>query len=119
MTIDRIAQLLQANVLSGQDLLEEDILSACGADLMSDVLAHDTERMLLLTGLNNAHVVRTAEMLDIAAVVFVRGKVPGQDILDMAAKKNIAILTTKQTLYVACGILYGAGLPGGMGLNNG
>jgi len=95
-------------------MLQEEILSACGSDLMSDVLAFVKEKTVLLTGLTNPHVVRTAEMLDVSAIVFVRGKKPTEDILRMAIDRKIAILTTSHTLYVACGILYQNGLPGGV-----
>ena len=82
---------------------------------MSDVLAFVKDHTVLLTGLTNPHVVRTAEMLDVACVVFVRGKRPTPDIIDMAVERDMCIMSTHHTLYVACGILYQNGLPGGPG----
>lgn len=111
MTVGDIAKLLDAQVLWA-DNLDLPIHSACGSDLMSDVLAFVKDKTVLLTGLTNPHVIRTAEMLDIYCIVFSRGKIPGEDLLEMAKERDIAILTTKHTLYVACGILYANGLMG-------
>ena len=111
MTIQKIADLLDAEVIFAPDL-SLDIRSACGSDLMSDVLAFVKDRSVLLTGLTNPHVIRTAEMLDINCLVFSRGKRPTEDLIDMARERGIAILTTRHTLYVACGILYKNGLSG-------
>lgn len=114
MTIRDVARLLSADVLHGEDLLSHEVASACGSDLMSDVLAFVKDRTVLLTGLTNPHVIRTAEMLDVSCIVFSRGKLPTQDMIDMAQERGIAMLATKHTLYVACGILYQNGLPGGV-----
>ncbi len=113
MKVNEIKQLLSADMLCGQDKLDYEIISACGSDLMSDVLAYVKDRTVLLTGLTNSHVVRTAEMLDVSLIVFVRGKNPSEDILEMAVERDIAILRTAHTLYEACGILYQKGLRGG------
>ena len=112
MIIKDLAQYLDAEVLFGEHLIENSVESACGSDLMSDVLAFVKEKTVLITGLVNTHVIRTAEMLDITCIVFSRGKVPGTDVIAMAADLDIAVLTTKHTMYVACGILYAQGLPG-------
>lgn len=109
----QIKELLCADVLCGQDNLENEIISACGSDLMSDVLAYVKDRTVLLTGLTNSHVVKTAELLDVSLIVFVRGKMPSEDILKMAVEKGIVMLRSTHTLYDACGILYSAGLRGG------
>lgn len=114
MNIREIQELLGAKLLYGEALLDKDIHSACGSDLMSDVLAFVKDKTVLLTGLTNPHVVRTAEMLDVSCIVFVRGKLPTPEILEMAQERDIAILATGHTLYVACGILYANGLPGGV-----
>ena len=113
MKASMIMELLEARVLSGNELPDEDIHSACGSDMMSDVLAFPKERMVLLTGLTNTHVVRTCEMLDVLLIVFVRGKIPNQEVLDMAEDRDIVVLGTPYTLYEACGRLYTHGLPGG------
>ncbi|NLA84039.1 MAG: hypothetical protein GX854_05830 [Clostridiales bacterium] len=91
-------------------MLTKKVTTAFGSDLMSDVLAFVKEGTLLLTGLTNHQVIRTAELLDVSAVVFVRGKLPGQDIIDMAIKHSIVLLATEDTLFTACGKLYEAGL---------
>lgn len=111
MTVQEIAVLLDAEVIVGEELSLE-IRSACGSDLMSDVLAFVKDNTVLLTGLTNPHVIRTAEMLDIRCIVFSRGKQPAQELIDMAHERGIFVLTTRHTLYVACGILYANGLAG-------
>lgn len=111
MKISEIQRILNATVLAGDELLDREILCACGSDLMSDVLAYVKEQAVLLTGLTNTHVVRTAEMLDVNAIIFVRGKIPTKEILDMATERSIVIMTTSDTLYAACGKLYVTGLP--------
>lgn len=112
MTIETIRDLLHATVHCGAELLPNELETACGCDLMSDVLAFPKERMVLLTGLVNPHVVRTAEMLDVICLVFVRGKQPSPEIIQMALERSMAVLSTRFSLYVACGILYAHGLPG-------
>ena len=112
MTLREIAQILHAEVLTGEDKLDTQAVTACGSDLMSDVLAFVKDHTLLITGLVNAHVVRTAEMLDIICVVFVRGKRPGEEILEQAREIDLPIMATDMTTYTACGELYLHGLPG-------
>ena len=113
MKISDIARLIDADIMCGEELMDVEIRTACGSDLMSDVLAFVKDHTVLLTGLTNPHVVRTAEMLDVACIVFVRGKRPASDIIDMAIERDMCIMSTRHTLYVACGILYSNGLPGG------
>ena len=112
MKIREIKELLNAQVLADDQSLDKEIYSACGSDLMSDVLAFVKNGTVLLTGLTNPHVIRTAEVLDVSAIVFVRGKIPSQDIINMAIERSIILLTTQYTLFEACGILYNAGLRG-------
>lgn len=110
MKISKVQEILDAKILNGEDMLEEEVFSACGSDLMSDVLAFVKNQGLLLTGLNNLQVVRTAEMMDIKAIVFVRGKMPDDEIIALAQKKDMIIMTTEEPLYSACGKLYSGGL---------
>ena len=110
MKLETVINLLDAKVLSKKDCLETEVFAACGSDLMSDVLAFVKDQALLLTGLVNSQVVRTAEMMDMKAIVFVRGKLPGDDILELADEADIAILSTELPLYVSCGKLYSEGL---------
>ena len=113
MTISDIKNLLNAAVLSGEDNLMQEVHTACGSDMMSDVLAFVKDQAVLLTGLLNPQVVRTAEMMDIICIVFVRGKTPDDAIIDLAREMNIAILKTDMRMFDACGILYSSGLHGG------
>ena len=84
MKIQKVQDILQAELLCGVDLLETEVHSACGSDMMSDVLAFVKDQALLLTGLMNPQVVRTAEMMDIRCIVFVRGKRPDFVMINMA-----------------------------------
>ena len=76
MKLSEVKEILNADLLTPEEGLENEVFSACGCDLMSDVLAFVKDRALLLTGLMNPQVVRTAEMMDIGCIVFVRGKTP-------------------------------------------
>ena len=112
MKLKDIKKILEAEVITGGDLLEIDIKMACGCDLMSDVLSFAKSSALLLTGLTNPQVVRTAEMADLAAVCFVRGKKPGTETIEMAKSKDIPLLTTHLLLFESCGRLHREGLSG-------
>ncbi|WP_432408896.1 DRTGG domain-containing protein [Wukongibacter sp. M2B1] len=112
MLVKEVKHLLDAKYLSGEEHSEVVVNGAFGCDLMSDVLAFVEDKILLLTGLTNPQVIRTAEMLDINAIVFVRGKTPPQEVIDMAEEMGIALLATDHTLYTSCGILYNNGLKG-------
>ncbi|MBR2869515.1 MAG: hypothetical protein IKB88_10715 [Clostridia bacterium] len=112
MTINNIKELLGAQVLCGNENLSKDVHSACGSDMMSDVLAYVKDQAVLLTGLVNAQVIRTAEMMDMLCVVFVRSKQPSKEMLDLAEECGIAVMTTPLRMYDACGLLYSNGLTG-------
>ncbi|MCL2633736.1 MAG: DRTGG domain-containing protein [Oscillospiraceae bacterium] len=106
MTINDISKLLNCEVLNCADKLESEVHTACGSDMMSDVLAYVKDQAVLLTGLLNPQVVRTAEMMDIICIVFVRGKSPDTAVIDLATEKGIVILSTKERMFEACGKLY-------------
>lgn len=112
MKLSKIKELLDATVYAGEDNMDMEIEEACGSDLMSDVLAYVKEQALLLTGLQNLQVLRTAEMMDIEAVLFVRGKVPSDEIIEFAKSRGIALLTTELPMFISCGLLYENGLHG-------
>lgn len=112
MTIEDMVRVLRARVLRGGDKLDTPVYTACCSDLMSDVLAFVDEKTVLITGLTNPHVIRTSEMLDLKCLVFVRGKVPTEDILDSAEEQGLVVITTKMTAFSACGLLYDLGLRG-------
>ena len=84
MTLREIKEILQAEVLAGEEFLDREPSSACGSDLLSDVLAFTKENSVLLTGLTNSQVIRTAEMSDIIGVIFVRGKKPDNYTIELA-----------------------------------
>ena len=110
MKLRDLVEILGADVLVGTDLLQRDVEMACGSDLMSDVLAFVKPGSLLLTGLTNPQVVRTAEMADLAAICFVRGKIPEEQTVQMAQARGIPMLTTPLSMFEACGRLHNAGL---------
>jgi predicted transcriptional regulator len=112
MKLREIKDLLKAEVICGEDRLDLDIQMAGGSDLMSDVLAFGQPGLLLLTGLSNAQSIRTADIIDAKAVIYVRGKKPDKGGVQLAKEKGIPILSTKFMMYTACGLLYRAGLPG-------
>lgn len=108
MQISRIIEILNARLLCGQ--VDTDIHIAFSSDTMSDVLASPEEIDVLLTGLVNPQVVRTADMLDIPLIIFVRGKAPSTDMIRMAEECGMTLIVTNQKMFVACGLLYQAGL---------
>ena len=112
MKISEISELLKAKVLCGEDMLDSEVCSACGSDMMSDVLAFVKNQAVLLTGLVNPQVIRTAEMMDMHCVVFVRGKEPSDEMLSLAKDCEIVVMTTGLRMFEACGILYTHGLSG-------
>ena len=113
MKISTIVELLDAKVLCGEDMLDGTVHSACGCDMMSDVLAFVKEQAVLITGLCNPQEVRTAIMMDMRCIVFVRGKEPPEAVVSLAEDSGIVVLATKERMYVACGKLYANGLSGG------
>ena len=112
MKISTIKELLNAEVLCCEDSLSRHVYSACGCDLMSDVLAYVKDQAVLLTGLVNPQVIRTAVMMDMVCVVFVRSKEPTEEMLELAKEAGIVVMTSDKRLYEACGILYSNGLIG-------
>ena len=112
MKLREIQKLLDARILEGEELLDRQIETCCGSDMMSDVLAFTKRSTLLCTGWTNMQVVRTADMTELSGVVFVRGKVPDREIVEAAAEDGLPVLVTEYTLFEACGILYGAGIRG-------
>ena len=112
MRLSEVRDILNAEVLCGQELLDTEVLSACGSDFMSDVLAYVKDQAVLLTGLVNPQVIRTADMMDMKCIVFVRGKRPNEDMLALARDRGIVILATAKPMYPACGLLYLNGLRG-------
>ena len=112
MKISTIRELLDAQVICCEDGLARHVYSACGSDMMSDVLAYVKDQAVLLTGLVNSQVIRTAEMMDMVCIVFVRSKQPTEEMIELAKENGMAVMTTDMRLYEACGKLYVNGLVG-------
>nr|WP_122013279.1 DRTGG domain-containing protein [Maliibacterium massiliense] len=112
MTIGQVQDILGAKLLCGRERLDEQVDIAFASDLMSDVLAFVREGTLLITGLVNPHVIRTAEMLDVGAIVFVRNKQPDEDVMTMARARDMLVLQSSDTMFEVCGRLYMAGMRG-------
>jgi hypothetical protein len=113
MKLSQCVDTIQASVLVPNDDMGLEISVACGADLMSDVMAFScSSNQMMLTGLVNPQAIRTAEMMDVKVIVFVRGKVPDEGMLKLAAEKKICVLTTPLPMFSACGLLYQHGVKG-------
>lgn len=110
MKITDLIHLINGKLLTNQPVHDREVAGAMGADLMSDVLASIRPGAVLLTGLCNPQVVRTAQIADIKAIIFVRGKSPAKETILIANEEDIPLITTSLGLFEACGILYQAGL---------
>jgi len=113
MTVNDIKNILECDVITGEDRLDQEVHTACGSDMMSDVLAFVKDQSILLTGLVNPQVVRTADMMDMLCVIFVRGKKPSEDMIKLASEHGISLMTTNHRMFTACGTLWENGLRGG------
>lgn len=113
MTVADVRQILSAQVICGEEHLDTEVHNACGSDMMSDVLAFVKDQSVLLTGLVNPQVVRTADMMDMVCIVFVRGKEPDADMIALARDRGIVLMATPLRMFTACGLLYTKGLGGG------
>ena len=110
MKINEINELLGARVVTGEDMLENNVYSACCSDMMSDVLAYVKDQGVLITGLVNPQVIRTANMMDMVCSVFVRGKTPTEEMVELANECGITVMRSTLRAYEACGLLYSGGL---------
>ena len=110
MKLREIKDILDTEVLYGEELLEREVYAVCGSDLMSDVLAFVKNQSVLLTGLLNPQVIRTAEMMDMCCVIILRGKKPDELLVKLAKEKDIVLMASKYDMYRACGKLYSNGL---------
>ena len=113
MTVAEAVKILDGQFFCGEDKGDTEIVSACGADLMSDVMAFIKDKVLLFTGLVNPQVIRTAELLDIHCVIFVRGKIPSREMIEMAEQSDIILAGTKLSMFLSCGKVYEGGLKNG------
>jgi len=110
MTLGELKDVLDAEVLIGDECMDIEVRDAFAADLLSDVLAFAKEGTLLITGITNPQVIRTAEMLELVGIVFVRGKKPDEDAIKLAQIKKVPLLSTRFIMFETCGRLYGNGL---------
>ena len=111
MKLREIAELVEANFITGADQAEREVSRAFAADLLSDVLAMvQEEGVLLITGMTTPQVVRVAEVMNMGAVLFVRGKLPTSATVEYAMGTGIPLLATRRIMFETCGILYKAGL---------
>ena len=101
-----IKEWLEAEVLCGADMLDEDLDGVFASDFMSDILAFSKNQKILITGMVNPQVVRTAEMVDIQCIIFVRGKTPTEDIIRLAEESGMVVMASRYRMYSACGIIY-------------
>ncbi len=115
MKISEICDILEGEIICRNDLTDTEVYAACGSDMMSDVLAFVKEQATLLTGLVNPQVVRTAEMMDMHCIIFVRGKRPTLQMIEMAEDRDMVMICTEMEMFTSCGKLYSAGLRGGSG----
>ena len=111
MNLIEIIELVDGTILTMDANLNINIHGGYGADLMSDVLAASQPDAVLLTGLTNPQVVRTAQMADFCAIIFVRGKQPQQETLEIADQENMPLITSPLGMFELCGRLHKAGLP--------
>lgn len=110
MKISEVKDLLSAELLCGEEIIDSEVYSACCSDMMSDVLAYVKDQGVLLTGLVNSQVIRTASMMDMVCVVFVRDKAVGDDIVELARDSGIVVMRSPYRAFEASGILYTGGL---------
>ncbi|KUG21859.1 drtgg domain-containing protein [hydrocarbon metagenome] len=112
MKLYEVKEILDADVIVGTEKLDMEVKTAFGADLMSDVLAFAKPGSLLLTGLTNDQIIKTAATRNIAAIILVRGKQPSSEAINAAKELQIPILATKYILFETAGILYSKGIVG-------
>jgi len=110
MKLNEIIRYAEGKVLNPSAFDEVEIVGGCGADLMSDVLASVKPGAVLLTGLCNPQVVRTAQMADVRAIILLRGKQPTPEMIDLATRENIPLISSDKGMFELCGRLYKAGL---------
>jgi len=113
LTLEEISKVIECKVITGEKYLEEDFTEVLAADLMSDVLAYTNPGAVLLTGLRNIQSVITSHVAEVRAIVYVRGKVPDEEAIKLAAQKGIPLLSSRLSMFEACGRLHEKGLKSG------
>lgn len=110
MNIRDLIQIIEGTLITKTPNLSREIKGGFGADLMSDVLASIQPEAVLLTGLCNPQVVRTAQMADVTAIVLVRGKQPPEETIRLANEECVPLISTPFGMFEVCGRLHDAGL---------
>ncbi len=113
MKISEAAKILEGTILCCEEFQDKEVTAACGSDMMSDVLAYAKDQAVLITGLCNPQVIRTAVMMDMLCIIFVRGKKPTDEMIELAKERGIVLVSTPRRMFSACGKLYSAGLVSG------
>lgn len=111
MNIQELIDAIEGTLITKEVDLSKEIKGAFAADLMSDVLASVQPEAVLLTGLCNPQVVRTAHMADVVAIVFVRGKDPDENTVTLAENEGIPLITSQLGMYALCGRLNCLNIP--------
>jgi predicted transcriptional regulator len=114
MKLLEIRNLLQCAVLTGEDSLSREVETVVASDGMSEILAFAHPGALMVTGLTNIQSVRTADIANVIAMVYIRDKRPDEKTINLAREKGIPVLATGLGMFDVCGILREAGLKGGM-----
>jgi predicted transcriptional regulator len=112
MRLSEVKEILKAKVATGEGNMDMVLRAGAGSDLMSDLLRGSKEGVLVLSGLNNIQVIRTAVIAGVSALVLVRGKEPDEEMKAQAREHGLPLLTTPFTMFTACGRLFSAGLRG-------
>jgi predicted transcriptional regulator len=112
MKLSEIIKALDGKLLTGDGFFEKDITTCGASDLMSDILAGLSEGCILLTGLTTVQVIRTAMVAGVGAVVFVRGKTPPQEVIDLAEEQGLPLISSPYSMFVSCGRLHASNLTG-------
>ena len=114
MKLAEIKDILLCQVLTGEDALSMEVETVVASDGMSEILAFAHPGALMITGLTNVQSVRTADIANVRAMIYIRGKRPDTRTIDVAREKKIPVLATSLGMFDVCGILRDAGLKGGM-----
>jgi predicted transcriptional regulator len=110
MNIREISDIVEGTILSGDNIINDEVTTAFASDLMSEVLTIDTHSLLLVTGLANIQTIRTAEMSEIKNILFVRNKKPTAEMIELAKDEGINLIVSNKSMFLICGLLYNAGL---------
>lgn len=112
MKLSEVASVVDARTIGGDASDGVEIAYGVASDVMSDVLSLTRPDTMLLTGIDDSHVLRAAQALHIVAILYVRGVVPSRETIEAAEERGIVLLSTHHTMFTACGLLYEAGVRG-------